>query len=110
MSLSISLARLLGAAGVVGLAGILAGPPAFAQASSDETALHEQWRDAIQHTATPGIGCFHASYPNTVWVAIKCLHRAHWKPHLSLSQRLRMHRADGARNVGGGTDWVLKPA
>jgi len=109
MNLNLYRAHLLGAAGVLVLVGILAVSPALAQASDEDGNLHEQWRGAIQSTETPGLGCFHASYPDTNWVAVPCVHRTHWKPRLTFTQRLKMRqiRADGTHNTGNGNDWVL---
>lgn len=45
-----------------------------ASASTDlEAQFHASWRHTMQHTAAPEHGCFHASYPSTVWSKVNCV-------------------------------------
>jgi hypothetical protein len=63
-------ARLLGFAGVVLLAPLLALAPAGTAAPATTTA---QWQQAIaQPPASLGQGCYHASYPSLKWQATAC--------------------------------------
>src|SRR5580704_16313339 len=37
-----------------------------------ESQALEAWRTNIERAEVPGEGCFHASYPSTVWVRTTC--------------------------------------
>jgi hypothetical protein len=51
----------------------MAGSGTAAFAASRSSALTEtSWQQAISHLATPGRGCYNASYPALVWHATKC--------------------------------------
>ncbi len=70
----------------------------------DSAALHG-WRAFMRQNPAQTEGCFHASYPNTIWENVPCrtgqprVHPAHVKP------------ADGAPEVvGNGHDYVAKAA
>jgi hypothetical protein len=63
--------RILIAAGL----GVAVAAPAWAaqsEAVDPESAARDNWRAFMAQNATPEEGCFHASYPNTVWETVEC--------------------------------------
>jgi hypothetical protein len=49
-------------------------PAVAASASPDiEAQFHAAWRHNMQHIAAPAAGCYHASYPSTVWSKVNCV-------------------------------------
>jgi hypothetical protein len=63
---------------------------------------HAQWREDILHKATPGEGCFQASFPAVRWEPAPCRAvsaRAHPLP--------RVTGLTGPQTVGNGNDYAL---
>lgn len=92
-------------AGII-LGGIVGGASfaATAQAATpDIERLHQDWRAAIAHVATPGKGCFTASYPVTLWREVPCVAAPH-RPYLPRSG------AGHAQTVGDGNDFAAVTA
>jgi hypothetical protein len=52
-------------------AGLSAGA-ADAASPAQQARLHENWRQTVVHLATPGLGCFRATYPATMWRQRAC--------------------------------------
>ncbi len=42
------------------------------EAGDAESAAQAEWRTLMSRIATPGEGCFHASYPDFVWNRVAC--------------------------------------
>ena len=70
--------------------------------AADPAALR-QWHEDMRQIATPGDGCFHASYPNYVWEKVAC------ETDQPRTHPVHRHSADGAPEVvGNGNDWVAQ--
>ena len=56
-------------------------PLSFAVAAQDDQAsadlvqaqAHETWRETMRHFTPPAEGCYHASYPTTIWSKVDCV-------------------------------------
>jgi hypothetical protein len=83
-----------------GMGSVLAGQDSTGATDREAVAQH-QWRTFMAQSGTPGEGCFHASYPDTLWEKVDCstaqppVHPTHVRP------------SDGdAEVVGNGNDYV----
>lgn len=66
-----------------------------------EAALHKSWRDLMASIPTPDEGCFHVSYPDTVWEKEDC------KTNPGRAHPVRRRPADDEEEiVGNGNDYV----
>jgi len=84
------------------LAGAVSLPSAFAASSSPdlEAQFHAAWRHTMQHAAVPAKGCYHASYPSTVWAKVDCV---------KAPNRLYLPRHfPEAQTVGNGNDYAAE--
>ncbi|GGA00966.1 hypothetical protein [Dyella caseinilytica] len=84
------------------LAGAATLPSAFAASSSPdlEAQFHAAWRQTMQHTSAPAKGCYHASYPSTVWAKVDCV---------KAPNRLYLPRhKPEAQTVGNGNDYAAE--
>ncbi len=63
--------RFVGRAAII-VAGITAYSLAFAASPPPGEPVHAQWRENMLHKATPGEGCFQASFPATRWEPAPC--------------------------------------
>ena len=86
--------------GLVVAGGLMSFAPA-AQAAAPDAAHLQAWRTAIGHTATPGGGCFEASYPLTVWRKTACT----TAPNRPYVPAIGAH--NGAQTTGDGHDYAL---
>jgi hypothetical protein len=68
-------------------------PPAV----DSESAAQADWRDFMAHNPMPVGGCFHASYPSTVWEKVDCKMTT---PHVHPTPVRRA--ADDAQVTGNG--------
>jgi len=93
--------RLVGVTMLAGLPLVLAGA-AMAAPSRTELRLQGEWRDSISHTATPGEGCYRASYPSRAWHAVACTAAPN---RMYGPLNLPRHGAAG-RTVGNGNDFA----
>jgi hypothetical protein len=78
------------------MCGVL-GLPTAAHAASAPSAverLQEAWGAAIARTPVPRQGCFHASYPSTVWKPVVCT-TAPSRPYVPRKGRIGMTVGDG---------------
>ncbi len=92
--------RAAGSAAIL-VAGITASLAFAASPASDETA-HAQWRENMLHKATPGKGCFQASFPAVRWESAPCravTGSTHPLPRLT--------GLTGPQTVGNGNDYAL---
>jgi len=95
--------RLLSLAAIAGLPGAATfASAAHGATAAEESRLRENWRLTISHTATPGEGCFAASYPSTKWRQVVCK-AAPARPFGIAA--LPRHGAHG-RTVGNGNDYA----
>lgn len=56
----------------LGVASILACSVAIGAAPDSDEKAQAQWREGMINSETPGGGCFHASFPSTLWEAVPC--------------------------------------
>lgn len=92
--------RIIGRIAAASIAGALCFATA-AQAVTPNTArLQEAWRTTIAHTATPGQGCFEATYPVTVWRQTACV-TAPNRPYVPATGS-----HGGAQTTGDGHDYA----
>jgi hypothetical protein len=96
--------KLAGIAIAAGLASATPLSAAFAAPPADaaEAQARETWRDTIVRTPVPQEGCFHASYPGTVWTQVACT----TGPNRPFIPRTGT-RASG-QTVGDGNDYVAE--
>lgn len=67
--------RVAAAAGIVALAGLavtLAAQTNNAANNNTDDQAHETWRATMHQIHAPWAGCFHASYPSTLWEPVAC--------------------------------------
>ena len=97
--LSLRAFKAAGSAAIV-VAGMTAYSLAFAATGSDEP-TKAQWRETMHHKATPGVGCFQASFPATRWTPSEC-HAVtrHTRP------KSRGAESIVPQTVGNGTDYA----
>ncbi|MGA3129325.1 MAG: hypothetical protein ABSD59_00885 [Terracidiphilus sp.] len=57
---------------IAGLAVTLTAQTSDAALSSAEAQAREAWRATMHQTSAPWAGCFHASYPSTLWEPVEC--------------------------------------
>jgi hypothetical protein len=83
------------------VAGMTAYSLAFAATASVE-AEKAQWRETMLHKATPGVGCFQASFPATRWTPAAC-HEVTGHSH----PLPRAAQSIVPETVGNGNDYAL---
>jgi len=83
------------------LFGTLSLLPAFSQ-DADSSAI---WREAITETQVPAEGCFHVTYPNTVWEQVECK-----VAHPNLHPHPVFRDLAGGQVTGNGHDYVAEAA
>jgi hypothetical protein len=73
---------------------------AFAQSASPaQEQQYEAWRQTMHHTPAPQEGCYHASYPSTLWEKVEC----------AAPPAYRSARPDlRTQTVGNGYDFVAQ--
>jgi|HubBroStandDraft_1064217.scaffolds.fasta_scaffold03893_6 hypothetical protein len=86
---------------VTGLTTTLKAQSGDAVIDKAEALARESWRATMHQTSTPGLGCYHASYPSTQWHEVDCAEAPGYRSAL---------RKSGAREqvVGNGYDYVAK--
>ncbi len=99
-TLSDRVGKSIGIAAIATLPGALALAP-FAQAATLDKA-HESWQLAIAHTATPGEGCFTASFPSTKWRQVVCKAA----PNRPYGTAFLPRNGKHSRTVGNGDDFA----
>lgn len=80
--------------------------PVADTAVDPESVARANWRTLMAHNSTPGVGCFHSSYPDIVWEKVACktgqprVHPVHARP--------RDDEAEVTGGISNGTsnDWV----
>jgi hypothetical protein len=106
--LAASVAGLLCAAGLSSSVAAQATDDIAAQAKKE--ALNS-WHESIKHLPPPTEGCFHASYPSTVWSRVACGSAPRY--HSALRWKT-VHTAKGTllrpETAGNGTDYVAQTA
>jgi hypothetical protein len=88
----------VGLAGAIPLSAASAAPPA----DTVEAQAQETWRDTIVRTPVPDEGCFHASYPGTVWTKVACT----TAPNRPFLPRSGLHSV--GQTVGDGNDYAAE--
>lgn len=81
---------------------------ATASAAQAESRDHAIWRELVHANPAPAAGCYHATYPSTVWVRDQC----HRSPYHAVTPPLLARRAhplasNHRANVGDGYDYAL---
>jgi hypothetical protein len=66
-----------------------------------EAQAREAWRATMHQTTTPGLGCYHASYPSTQWHEVDCEEAPGYRSALANVARRE-------QVVGNGYDYVAK--
>jgi hypothetical protein len=99
--------RALRAAGstAIVVAGITAYSLAFAASPESDEPARAQWRENMRHKATPGEGCFKASFPAVQWESAPCRRvtgSTHPLPRVTGGTSLT-----GPQIVGNGADYAL---
>jgi len=91
---------------IIGLT-VMSGQLAYSQqTTSPDQATQIQWGQTMANVATPGTGCFQATYPNTVWESTPCSTDGLLNsPVPPPSSDATSH--DFAETVGNGSDYVL---
>jgi hypothetical protein len=56
----------------VGVPSMLTAQASDVAADSAEAQAHQAWRSTMHHASVSREGCFHASYPNTLWEQVEC--------------------------------------
>jgi hypothetical protein len=83
-------------------------PLSFAQAGDAianpaDAQAREAWRAAMHQIGAPEEGCFHASYPSTLWERVECAPPPDWRSALPKPKK-------GLQTVGNGYDYVAQAA
>jgi hypothetical protein len=86
------------AAGLVGMSSL---PSAFGQSGEAVDQAREAWRATMHQIASPGEGCFHASYPSTEWKAVECAPAPGYRSALPKP-------GNRTQTVGNGYDYVAQ--
>jgi hypothetical protein len=79
---------------------------AFAAPSTEQERdlqAHEIWNDIVTHNPAPAEGCFHTTYPSTVWVKDTCYQAPH-----RYSPPPRRSKTGEYETVGNGNDDVIE--
>ncbi len=72
-----------------------------AQANAVESAALDAWSTAMHQTSAPEAGCFHASYPSTLWEPVTCAPAPGWRSAVP-----RVNNQE--QTVGNGADYVAQ--
>ncbi|MGH9561190.1 MAG: hypothetical protein ACRD3S_07020 [Terracidiphilus sp.] len=98
-----STSRVAASAGFLALAGLAATLAAQTNAATNNTEdqAHEAWRATMHQIHAPWAGCFHASYPSTLWEPVAC---AEAPAYRSALPRI----ANREQVVGNGFDFVAE--
>lgn len=95
-----SMSRVAAAAGFVALAGLAVTLAAQTNSAANNTEdrAQESWRATMHQIHAPWSGCFHASYPSTLWEPVACAAAPAYRSALRIANREQV--------VGNGFDFV----
>lgn len=98
------ISRMAATAGLLAVAGLAA---TLNAQTSDDGQARQAWRTTMQKTAAPWTGCFHASYPSTLWEPVDCVESPGYRSALPKTANREQVVGDGYDYVAGAPSGTL---